>query len=92
MDAQMAVAQGLLDEPGAARVQQVVVASVDPLDREYKRDLAGKLRTQLGTRLLATTPAAALPAESEEALKAFAASLQSLYERFPQDLYLALYG
>lgn len=92
MDAQLAAAQGLLDESAAARIQQAVLDSVRELDKEYKRDLTGKLREQLKERLLSAPPANALPADVEQALTPFIGKLHELYNGFPQDLYLAIYG
>ena len=92
MDAQLGVAQGLFDESTAAAIQTAVLNSIGELDREYKRNLTGKVREQLGERLLGAAPADTLPAEVDQAISAFVGKLNALYNSFPQDLYLAIYG
>jgi len=92
LDAQLAVAQGLVDEGTAAWIQQQVIQSIGALDKEYKRNLTQKVRDALRERLLKTTAPPEVSSEVSQALSAFIQDLNTLYNGVPQDLYLALYG
>ncbi|MBX3180437.1 MAG: glycosyltransferase family 2 protein [Candidatus Hydrogenedentes bacterium] len=92
LDLQYGVKRGLLDEAAARAVQDAFLGAIGPMDARYKRDLRGKVEKMLGKRLIAAAPASELPPDLRAALENAVKSLESLFEAFPQDLYLAIYG
>ena len=92
LDLHYGVKRGIMD-PGTARaVQDALIEAIAPMDAEYKRDLRGKVKKMLGSRMLDAAPAASLEADVGAALSAVRDDLKTLFGAFPQDLYLALYG
>lgn len=92
LDLHYGVKRGVLQEGEARCVQDQLLGAIAPMDAEFKRDLQGKVRKMLGTRAITAPPAASLDAALNESLQEVVADLKTLFEAFPQDLYLAIYG
>jgi len=92
LDLHYAVQRGLLDEGEARVVQDQLIDAIAPMDTEFKRDLRGKVRKMLGNRAITAPPASSLDADVHEALQSVLGELKTLFDAFPQDLYLAIYG
>jgi hypothetical protein len=92
LDLQYGAKRGLLEAGDARVIQDALIEAMAPMDTEFKRDLRGKVKKMLGSRMIAPSPSGSLDAEVHEALQGALEDLKTLFKAFPQDLYLAIYG